>query len=346
MAGIVSDGANGSNQPASAIPDRSGSAVNQPEPPHLRYQRYMLETGQWSTPTGSTPPAGLSQPQPSSIDDFVRQAVAQEAHPATAHPYTQLPSPAATSKPVHPGVVAVIVLVVLAILAATVNAAFKRIIQVTPAEMGIQTRSAVTWTKFRNTAASFTLSSSGSKRPTRATRSAKSNIAPASTRTLQTFASPTRPFRTALRRSSRRAPFRWSETTMCSTVPIRESSKSTASTSLTKIRGAISSPGIAPLSRFYQRRSCREAMAPVVGRSGGGRQRNVNDAFLIVALESLMVGGLEGVDCASLQIGCRPSRRAGCDRRSTATDRPGSAPCSRPRHGCAGPGRRRGSRGG
>jgi hypothetical protein len=43
LAGIVSDGAKGRNRPASAISDLSGSAVNQPEPPHLRHQRYMLD---------------------------------------------------------------------------------------------------------------------------------------------------------------------------------------------------------------------------------------------------------------------------------------------------------------
>jgi hypothetical protein len=52
----------------------------------------------------------------------------------------------AGSSSTYPVVVAVIVLVVLAILALLVNAAFKRLIPVTPSGMGIQTSSAVTWT--------------------------------------------------------------------------------------------------------------------------------------------------------------------------------------------------------
>ena len=59
--------------------------MSQPEPPHLGHQRYMFETGQWTTPTSSTPPTGPDQPQSTSIDDFVRQAAAQRAHQAAAH---------------------------------------------------------------------------------------------------------------------------------------------------------------------------------------------------------------------------------------------------------------------
>lgn len=58
--------------------------------------------------------------------------------------YTPPPTPNAVS--VHPGVGVVVALVVVAVLGALGNAAFKRIAQVTPSQMGIATASAVIWT--------------------------------------------------------------------------------------------------------------------------------------------------------------------------------------------------------
>jgi Tfp pilus assembly protein PilE len=120
--------------------------VSQP-PPHVRDQRYFLETGQWSTPTSSTTPAGLSQPQSSSIDDSVRRAVAHQAtgQPASESAQRTSASAVETAKS-RTGMVLIICLVVLGVLAAIVFAAYRHYTKlVTLDEMGISDKTYATW---------------------------------------------------------------------------------------------------------------------------------------------------------------------------------------------------------
>ena len=96
------------------------------------YQAFLAANAPASSPYPKFGRAPVFPPGPVPADYKTRPIPRPQPAAPTRAPYTPPARPAVTSKPVHPGVIAVIVLMVLAILGATVNAAFKRIIQVTP----------------------------------------------------------------------------------------------------------------------------------------------------------------------------------------------------------------------
>jgi hypothetical protein len=93
--------------------------------------------------------APVFPPGPVPVDYKTRppQPAVAIAPPATPTS-TPAPIPVHNSRSVHPGVVVAIVLVVLVILGALGNAAFKRIVHVSPARAGIHTASSVTWSQY------------------------------------------------------------------------------------------------------------------------------------------------------------------------------------------------------
>jgi hypothetical protein len=112
------------------------------------YQAFLAANAPASSPYPKFGRAPVFPPGPVPVNYKTKPA--QQARPAAAiaAPSTPAPRPASNSRSVHPGVVAVIVLVAFAILVAIGYAVFKRTVPVTPAEMGIQTTSTVTWSQY------------------------------------------------------------------------------------------------------------------------------------------------------------------------------------------------------